>query len=84
MQSAQINEKLCSDFNKLCGYVASSKLLNDDMAYYDKVEVNEKTKEITDLLKLVSDDVISNKAGKENVHIKGSVHQFSRFFPFYF
>ena len=36
---------------------------NDLLSNYNSL--NEKTKEITDLLKLVSDDVISNKAGKE-------------------
>tara|TARA_Y100000996_G_scaffold182139_1_gene142409 strand:- start:95 stop:535 length:441 start_codon:yes stop_codon:yes gene_type:complete len=45
-------------------------LVGDIFAYIKEnnlevTSLNEKTKEITDLLKLVSDDVISNKAGKE-------------------
>ena len=62
-------EKMISETDVKPKFIAAW-LVGDIFAFIkeNNLEVsslNEKTKEITDLLKLVSDDVISNKAGKE-------------------
>ena len=68
-QSAILFEKMISETDVKPKFIAAW-LVGDIFAFIkeNNLEVsslNEKTKEITDLLKLVSDDVISNKAGKE-------------------
>ena len=68
-QNAILFEKMISETDVKPKFIASW-LVGDIFAFIkeNNLEVsslNEKTKEITDLLKLVSDDVISNKAGKE-------------------
>ena len=68
-QNAILFEKMISETDVKPKFIAAW-LVGDIFAFIkeNNVEVsslNEKTKEITDLLKLVSDDVISNKAGKE-------------------
>ncbi len=68
-QNAILFEKMISDTDVKPKFIAAW-LVGDIFAFVkeNNLEVsslNEKTKEITDLLKLVSDDVISNKAGKE-------------------
>ena len=68
-QNAILFEKMISETDVKPKFIAAW-LVGDIFAFIkeNNLEVsslNEKTKEITDLLKLVSDDVISNKAGKE-------------------
>ena len=68
-QNAILFEKMISETDVKPKFIAAW-LVGDIFAFIkeNSLEVsslNEKTKEITDLLKLVSDDVISNKAGKE-------------------
>jgi aspartyl-tRNA(Asn)/glutamyl-tRNA(Gln) amidotransferase subunit B len=68
-QNAILFEKMISETDVKPKFIAAW-LVGDIFAFIkeNNIEVsslNEKTKEITDLLKLVSDDVISNKAGKE-------------------
>ena len=68
-QNAILFEKMISETDVTPKFIAAW-LVGDIFAFIkeNNLEVsslNEKTKEITDLLKLVSDDVISNKAGKE-------------------
>ena len=68
-QNAIFFEKMISETDVKPKFIAAW-LVGDIFAFIkeNNLEVsslNEKTKEITDLLKLVSDDVISNKAGKE-------------------
>ena len=68
-QNAILFEKMISETDVKPKFIAAW-LVGDIFASIkeNNLEVsslNEKTKEITDLLKLVSDDVISNKAGKE-------------------
>ena len=68
-QNAILFEKMISQTDVKPKFIAAW-LVGDIFAFIkeNNLEVsslNEKTKEITDLLKLVSDDVISNKAGKE-------------------
>ena len=68
-QNAILFEKMISETDVKPKFIAAW-LVGDIFAFIKEhnLEVsslNEKTKEITDLLKLVSDDVISNKAGKE-------------------
>ncbi len=68
-QYAILFEKMISETDVKPKFIAAW-LVGDIFAFIkeNSLEVsslNEKTKEITDLLKLVSDDVISNKAGKE-------------------
>ena len=68
-QNAIIFEKMISETDVKPKFIAAW-LVGDIFAFIkeNNLEVsslNEKTKEITDLLKLVSDDIISNKAGKE-------------------
>ena len=68
-QNAILFEKMISETDVKQKFIAAW-LVGDIFAFIkeNNLEVsslNEKTKEITDLLKLVSDDVISNKAGKE-------------------
>ncbi|MDC3096714.1 Asp-tRNA(Asn)/Glu-tRNA(Gln) amidotransferase subunit GatB [Alphaproteobacteria bacterium] len=68
-QNAFLFEKMISETDVKPKFIAAW-LVGDIFAFIkeNNLEVsslNEKTKEITDLLKLVSDDVISNKAGKE-------------------
>ncbi len=68
-QNAILFEKMISETDIKPKFIAAW-LVGDIFAFIkeNNLEVsslNEKTKEITDLLKLVSDDVISNKAGKE-------------------
>ena len=68
-QNAILFEKMISETDVKPKFIAAW-LVGDIFAFIkeNNLEVsslNKKTKEITDLLKLVSDDVISNKAGKE-------------------
>ena len=68
-QNAILFEKMISETDVKPKFIAAW-LVGDIFAFIkeNSLEVsslNEKTKEITDLLKLVSDDIISNKAGKE-------------------
>ena len=68
-QNAILFEKMISETDVKPKFIAAW-LVGDIFAFIkeNNLEVsslNEKTKEITDLLKLVSDDIISNKAGKE-------------------
>ena len=68
-QNAILFEKMISETDVKPKFIAAW-LVGDIFAFIkeNNLEVsslNEKTKEITELLKLVSDDVISNKAGKE-------------------
>ncbi len=68
-QNAILFEKMISETDVKPKFIAAW-LVGDIFAFIkeNNIEVsslNEKTKDITDLLKLVSDDVISNKAGKE-------------------
>ena len=68
-QNAILFEKMISETDVKPKFIAAW-LVGDIFAFIkeNNLEVsslNEKTKEITDLIKLVSDDVISNKAGKE-------------------
>ena len=68
-QNAILFEKMISETDVKPKFIAAW-LVGDIFAFIkeNNLEVSsliEKTKEITDLLKLVSDDVISNKAGKE-------------------
>ncbi|MDC3149528.1 Asp-tRNA(Asn)/Glu-tRNA(Gln) amidotransferase subunit GatB [Alphaproteobacteria bacterium] len=68
-QNAILFEKMISETDVKPKFIAAW-LVGDIFAFIkeNNLEVsslNEKTKEITDLLKLVSNDVISNKAGKE-------------------
>ena len=68
-QNAILFEKMISETDVKPKFIAAW-LVGDIFAFIkeNNLEVsslNEKTKDITDLLKLVSDDVISNKAGKE-------------------
>ena len=68
-RNAILFEKMISETDVKPKFIAAW-LVGDIFAFIkeNSLEVsslNEKTKEITDLLKLVSDDVISNKAGKE-------------------
>ena len=68
-QNAILFEKMISETDVKPKFIAAW-LVGDIFAFIkeNNLEVsslNDKTKEITDLLKLVSDDVISNKAGKE-------------------
>ena len=68
-QNAILFEKMISETDVKPKFIAAW-LVGDIFAYIKEnnlevTSLNEKTKEITDLLKLVSDDVISNKAGKE-------------------
>ena len=68
-QNAILFEKMISETDVKPKFIAAW-LVGDIFAFIkeNNIEVsslNEKTKEITDLLKLVSDDIISNKAGKE-------------------
>ncbi len=68
-QNAILFEKMISETDVKPKFIAAW-LVGDIFAFIkeNNLEIsslNEKTKEITDLLKLVSDDVISNKAGKE-------------------
>ena len=68
-QNAILFEKMISETDVKPKFIAAW-LVGDIFAFIkennlDISSLNEKTKEITDLLKLVSDDVISNKAGKE-------------------
>ena len=68
-QNAILFEKMISETDVKPKFIAAW-LVGDIFAFIkennlDVSSLNEKTKEITDLLKLVSDDVISNKAGKE-------------------
>ena len=68
-QNAILFEKMISETDVKPKFIAAW-LVGDIFAFIkeNNLEVsslNEKTKEITDLHKLVSDDVISNKAGKE-------------------
>ena len=68
-QNAILFEKMISETDVKPKFIAAW-LVGDIFAFIkeNNLEVsslNERTKEITDLLKLVSDDVISNKAGKE-------------------
>ncbi len=68
-QNANLFEKMISDSTVKPKFIAAW-LVGDIFAFIkeNNLEVNslnDKTKDITDLLKLISDDVISNKAGKE-------------------
>ena len=68
-QNAILFEKMISETDVKPKFIAAW-LVGDIFAFIKEnnlevTSLNEKTKEITDLLKLVSDDVISNKAGKE-------------------
>ena len=68
-QNAILFEKMISETDVKPKFIAAW-LVGDIFAFINEnnlelSSLNEKTKEITDLLKLVSDDVISNKAGKE-------------------
>lgn len=68
-QNANLFEKMISESTVKPKFIAAW-LVGDIFAFIkeNNLEVNslnDKTKDITDLLKLISDDVISNKAGKE-------------------
>ena len=68
-QNAILFEKMISETDIKPKFIAAW-LVGDIFAFikennFEVSSLIEKTKEITDLLKLVSDDVISNKAGKE-------------------
>ncbi len=68
-QNANLFEKMISESTVKPKFIAAW-LVGDIFAFIkeNNLEVNslnDKTKDITDLLRLISDDVISNKAGKE-------------------
>ncbi len=68
-QNAILFEKMISETDVKPKFIAAW-LVGDIFAFIKEnnlelSSLNEKTKDITDLLKLVSEDVISNKAGKE-------------------
>jgi aspartyl-tRNA(Asn)/glutamyl-tRNA(Gln) amidotransferase subunit B len=68
-QNANLFEKMISESTVKPKFIAAW-LVGDIFAFikennFEVNSLNDKTKDITDLLRLISDDVISNKAGKE-------------------